>query len=274
MNQTIGHKVLDSVKEYFNYRLIEDLAAYKNKTVNLYEYTDTEYSDLAVYGSPYAQWVYQSAQGITVPSGVTSTGFISRGTNGLAIDFINGRALMSGTQTGLSLTANVSVAEINTYLTTFSDSRIISETNSLTKPIYSPANSYIKPNSNIAPALFFRNSNTENLPYSFGGHDWTYYKIRIFAMMKNNSQLTAVGDMIRDSKNRIFPILEQSALNEYNDLKSGWNYYDELNDPSSYACIERANFTYVQNDLFSQKNPNMEVGIGTLDIKMVRRPHE
>lgn len=275
MNTTLGHTVLASAQEFFNYQLINELAAYSNKTVTLYPYTDTRFNTLAVYGSPYAQWVYHGeVAGVTVPSGVSSTGFISRGTDGLALDFKNGRALFSGTQTGLTLTANVSVAEINTYVTTKSDSQIVGETNFLTLPINQAATSYLAPDSTILPALFFKSNETQNYPLAVGGTDWTSYKIRVIAIMKNNFQLTAVGDMVRDSKDRIFPLLTGTPLNEYNDLRAGWNYASELANPSSYAFIDRANFAYLQNDTFAKNNPTLEVGIGTLDVRIARRPHE
>lgn len=273
MNLSLGHWILSSAKEYYNYRLLKDLGAFSLTTGQLYEYSDSRFPNKSVYGSAYAQWAYHSeVSGVVVPSGITAGSFISRGQNGLAIDYKNGRAILNSGQTGLSASAIFSVQDINTYVTTRSDASIIAETNYLTLPNLKPANSYLQPDSQVLSALFFRTHDTENKPLALGGNEMTSYKVRIVALMKNARHLTAVADMIRDSKDRIMPILDQSPLNEYNDLKSGWSYANYLANPTTYAHITKSTFSFLEPDLFTARNPKLEVGIATLEFQIPRFP--
>lgn len=275
MTPSLGIYTLESFKQYFDYRLINDLSAYSNKTVNLYGYADKAFPSLNVYGSPSAQWVYHSGNGATSISGVQNPSFIPKST-GLYIDHINGRVIKSGSPFTGTPTANVSVCDINTYLTTRSDSQIVGESNFLSYPDIKAANSALPPYSNIISAAYLRLQNTENEPLSLGGTDWTAYKVRVVCVCKNNYHLTALADTIRDMKDRVFPVITGQyawPMNEYGDIKPGYDYNAYLAAPPVTAFIDRSTFGYVQNDVFAKANPSFEVGIGTLDIRIARNPH-
>ncbi len=274
MISLLGHNIVSSVKEFVNYHLLKDCIAYTNRTVSLYNYTESKFTGLYAYGSPYAGFVYNSAvTGAVIASGIYNPAFVTQGSNGLIIDYKNGRFLSTGIQTG-TLTANVSVPDINTYVTTYPDSRIIGETNFLTVPDYQGATGYLSPYSNVLSALFFRSFYTQNEELAFGGLDWTSYKIRIVAVMKNNFHLNAAADIVRDMKGRTVPLLTDSQipLNIYGDLKSGWNYSSILSNPSNYGFIDEANFGFVENDLFAAKNPSLSIGMGTVEVRIPRTP--
>lgn len=274
MTPSLGIYTLESFKQYFDYRLISDLSAYSNKTVNLYNYADKRWTGKNVYGSPYAQWAYHSGLGATLPSGIQNPGFTPKST-GLFVDYANGRIISNAVLTG-SPTANISVCDINTYLTTKSDSEIIGESNFLFSPDIKAATSALPPYSNIISAAYIRLQNTENEPFILGGTDWTAYKVRVICVCKNNYHLTALADTIRDMKDRTFPVINNQyswPFNEYGDLKSGYNYNSYLSAPPVTAFIDRSTFGYIQNDVFAKANPSFEVGIGTLDIRIARNPH-
>lgn len=276
MNYTLGHSVLSCAKTYFDYRLIKDLAAYQNKTVTLENYTDPKLYNIYAYGTPYAQFVYHSGiSGVQVASGLYNPGFIPK-SNGVKVDYNNGRFLSTGNITG-SKTSTMAVREINTYLTTYSDSRILNESAFTSHPAFLPNRTgYIAPYQQVISAAFFRLNDTKNEPLSLGGTDWTAYQVRILCAMNDNFKLTAIADMIRDMKNRTFPVVQGEyayPFNEYGDIKTGWDYNSYLNNPPTTAFIDRASFAYIQNDVFADKNPQLEVGIGTLDIRIARNPH-
>ena len=276
MNYTLGHSVLSSAKTYFDYRLIADLAAYQNKTVALESYTDSRFGNMYAYGTPYAQFVYHSGvSGVQIASGLYNPSFLAKN-SGLLVDYNNARFLSTGIITG-SKTSTMSVREINTYLTTYSDSRILNESAFNSHPTYLPNRTgYIAPYQQVISAAFFRLNETKNEPLSLGGTDWTAYQVRILCAMNDNFKLTAVADMIRDMKNRTFPVLQGQyawPFNEHGDIKGGWDYNSYLSNPPVTAFIDRASFGYIQNDVFSAKNPQLEVGIGTLDIRIARNPH-
>ena len=274
MNPSLGIYTLESFKQYLDYRLLADLSAFSNKTVNLYNYPDKAWTSKNVYGSSYAQWVYHSGFGATTVSGVQNPGFQPKST-GLFVDYNNGRIIKNSTLTG-NPTANVAVSEINTYLTTKSDSQIVGETNFLSYPDIKPADTYLPPYSNVISAAYIRMQNTENQPLSLGGTDWTAYKIRVICVCKNNYHLTAMADTIRDMGDMVFPIITGQyswPFNEYGDLKSGYDYNSYLENPPIKGFIDRSSFGYIQNDIFSKNNPSFEVGIGTLDVRIPRNPH-
>lgn len=293
MNYTLGHSVLSCAKTYFDYRLIKDLAAYQNKTVTLENYRDNRFNNLYVYGTPYSQFVYHSGiSGVQVASGLYNPSFVARGVTGLKIDYNNARFLSTGTVCSsyhgahctptncnciVPITATMSVREINSYLTTYSDSRLLNEGGFLTHPKHAQTQvGYLAPYQQVMPAAFFRLNDTRNEPFSLGGTDWTAYQVRILCAMNDNFKLTAIADMIRDMKNRTFPVIQgeySSPFNEYGDIKAGWDYNSYLNNPPTTAFIDRASFAYIQNDVFADKNPQLEVGIGTLDIRIARNPH-
>lgn len=293
MNYTLGHSVLSSLKTYFDYRLIDDLAAYQNKTVTLENYKDPRFNSLYAYGTSYAQFVYHSGvAGTQVASGVYNPSFIARGSNGLKIDYNNGRFLSTQTicssyvgnsctptscDCSVPITSTMSVREVNTYLTTSSDSAILNEGGLLSHPTNSQTQTgYIKPYQSVLSAAFFKLNETNNKPFSFGGTDWTYYQVRVVCAMNDSFKLMAVGDMTRDMKDRVFPVVQGQfswPFNEYGDIKQGWDYNSYLSSPPTTAFIERTNFGYINNDVLSQKNPQLNVGIGTFDIKIARNAH-
>jgi len=271
MNQLLGHQILSSVKEYFSYRLLKDAAAYSNKTVTFYNYSDKVWTDKYVYGSPYAGFVYNSGvSGPTVCSGIYHPGFLPRST-GLHIDFRNGRIISDSALTGI-ITANVSIPDINAYVTTYSDYKLIAETNYLTWPNYQAATGYLSPNSHVLSSLFFRMGKTTNKTLAFGGQEWTIYNIKITAAMKDNYSLSAVADIIRDSQDRIFPIMTGTPLNEYNDLKSDWNYGNYMSNPPAYGLIYDSSFGHFENDVMATNNPTLEFGLGSVEVRVARNP--
>ncbi len=273
MNPTLGHYLVESAKQYFDYRAIVDLSGFSNKNVDLYRYTDPKYG-LHAFGSSYAQWCYHSGLGANIASGVNDHSFHPKSSS-LFADYANGRFLSSGNIPG-SLSSQVSVSDINTYITTKSDSQIVGETNFLSRPDLKTPTGYLPPYSNVLSAAYFRVQGTENEPLAIGGTDWTAYKLRIICVMKNNDHLMAVGDMIRDMKNRTFPLIRNGyswPFTEYGDIKTGYDYNSYLTSPQAVAFIDRVNFAYLQNDVFAAKNPSFEVGIGTLDIRVPRNPH-
>lgn len=271
MTSTLSHQVLSSVKEFFNYRLLKDISAYTNRTIRFTSYTDTKLPSYYVYGASYAGFVYNSGvSGPTICSGVNNPAFISKGT-GLYVDYRNGRIISPTAITG-TISGSVSVPDFNLYVTTYSDYRLLHETNLFHYPAY-VSTGYVTPYSHVTSAVFFRMVQTKNEDLSLGGLDWSTYNIKVTTMAKDNYKLSAFADVFRDSNDRIFPLLTGTPLNEFNDLKAGWDYGSYIAAPSSYGFITDATFNYFENDSFSDKNPSMEVGLANLQVRIPRQPH-
>ncbi len=267
---------MSSVKEYVDHRLLKDLRAFTNKTVSLYNYNDEVYFNKSVYGSPYATWAYNTGvSGVTAPTGVSipSGAFLPRGMSGLSIDFKNGRIMMSGGNNGLNLQANVTVPQINTYITTLPEQKLLAETNFSVLPTLKTPNRQMPPYSVVLPALFFRLVHSENTTAAFSGPEWSDFNIRVTALLTENGQSVAITDLIRDLKNRNIPLLAGSVLNELNDLKdTNWDYNSQLNNPTDYFYVEDSYIDFKENDQFTQRNPNLYVGIGLIRARLFRVP--
>lgn len=272
MIQILDHRILSSLKEYINHRVLKDLQAYKTVSLNFTKYSDNRFYNKNVYGSSYPSWVYDQSITTGIPSGI---GSLSRGTSGLALDFKNGRLI---TNTGVSLptgSMNVPVNDFNLYITTKSEMQFVNESNFLRLPDLSQPNKPLQPDDVILPAIIIRSLSTNNEPYSFGGTDWTIYNIRVLCLTSDNNQITAIQYIIRDLKERMVPLLSITPLNEYNDVKSGsWNYQDIINNSSNDFYILDSSFQIIENDNFSQKNPNTQIGMGLLKVGIVRQPRQ
>lgn len=271
MIKTISHNVLSSFKVYLDYKIGTKLQAFKNKTTTLYRYVDPSISNKVCYGSPFAQWVYnQSVSGANIANGIIGSPSISRGTSGLVVDYKNGRFLADSSVTGI-YTANISVQEINSYISTLPDEKLLAQTNFTAIPDLKPASTYLPPRQLVLPAVFIRLLSKENDPAMFGGMQWTDFTIKLTCIMTSVDNLVAIQDLIADLERSIVPILDNSPLNEYNDLKDpSWNYSSSLSNPSSYFSIENANIRFTENDEFSEKNNTLHVGIGTLRCRVLR----
>jgi hypothetical protein len=270
MIQILDHRILSSLKEYINYRLLKDLQAYKTVSLNFTKYSDSRLSSKNVYGSSYPFWVYDESITSGIPSGI---GSLNRGVSGLALDFKNGRAIVN---TGVSIgtgSINIPVSDFHIYVTTKSEMQLINESNFLRLPDLAAANKPLQPDDIVFPALIIRSFTTNNEPYSFGGTDWTIYNIRVLCLTSDNNQIIGLQHVIRDLKERMVPLLSTTPLNEYNDVKSGsWNYENILNSYTDSFYILDSSFQIIENDEFAQKNPNTQIGMGLLKIGVVRRP--
>lgn len=270
MNQILSAKVLSSLKEFVNYRLTKDTAAYSNQTVTLYNYSDKVLTGKYVYGSAYPSWGYNlGVSGPTYCSGVNNPGFTNKGT-GLYIDYRNGRVISNSAITG-TITANVAVMDINSYVTTYSSSRLINETQFTTPPTNYSVTGAAAPYSYHTSAIFFRLNGSDSEELSFGGQDWSIFNIKVTSLAKTNAHSMVVSHIIRDLNRRNFPLLDVTPLNEYGDLKSGWSYTGYL-ATGQQAYITDTNFGFVDNDVFGQNNPNIEVAIGNIEVRVPRNP--
>ena len=273
MIETYSHKLLSSVKEYIDYRLLKDLQAFSIKTGTLFRYTDNKFSNKTVYGSSYAQWSYhKEVSGVIVPSGF---GSYTRTGDGLHIDFQNGRILFDSGHTNLSITGTWTVPNINTYITTYPTSKLISQENFKVSPDFKNPSTYLPPYSNVLPGLFLRLAETNNEPWAFGGEQMTEYNIAITALVNNSRYLVGLFDIIRDLEERNIPILSTTPKDIYGDLKdSDWNYNNFLTNNNDYALITDSYLKFIEIDNFSERNPDVYMGFGMITIKTNRFPHQ
>jgi hypothetical protein len=274
MKKIIDHDIISSFKEFLSYSLLNDLEAFRNVNVPLYATTPARrFAGKDVYGSPFAQWVYDSSiAGANIPSGV---GALNRGVSGLSIDFKNGRVLVNS---GVPITGSipVSIPDFNIYVTTTSAQKIFLENKFEYAPYLKAPTSAIKADSIIAPCIFVSYTSTENVPFQLGGVESTNFSIQVAVFADNLHHLMGVQKVIRDMSDRVFPTLSLTPFNELNDLKYGyWDYtlVQQLNgNQENLIHINDTSFRILDLDYVNEKHPNILVGLGNVSISKFRRP--
>lgn len=269
MKKIIDHTVQESLLHFLQYRTLVDLEAYHVASGQLYRYIDPE-TDFVAYGAPEAGWVYDKIPGVVKPS---ISGYAPGVSGMIAPDYPNGRFLFESDFPNISLSGIYTAAEVNFYLASDTEAKLIFETKYQQSPVLSPANSYLQPNNFIAPCVFVKSFQTENQPYSLGGCDWTVWRYKVIALMANESQLAGIQKVIRDSYQCMFPLLQKGALNPFGDTwDSTWNYEDYQKNNQYRAYITDSTFKIEEGDIFIGQNPNLYCGIGILEVRIVRQP--
>lgn len=268
MIETSDHKILSSFKEYVSHRILNNLQAYKNKTVSLYENVDERIKNMVTYSSPYAQWVYDSSvSGANIPS-VLSDG--TDRSDGAKFDFVNGRVFLPSGMTGKTVTVDVAVNEMNFYIDSRSEDRFISEAKFDTLYDLAQANTYIKSDSIIASCAFFRYRKTRTEDYSLGGLNMNTWYVRVIFLSLDQFTNIAMQNVCRNIINTYFPLIDQTPLNEYGDVKiQDWRYTDEQTvDQSRIVYVKDGDFVNMEIDSFSHKNPNIIVSMANFELKL------
>lgn len=269
MKKSIDHHIAVGLKEFLQYKAQKNLEAFHTVTLPLFRYEDEKFDKIA-YGASEASWLYNTDIAGTVTP--TISGY-SRGDNGMSIDFVNGRFLFDPPFAATGLSATVSVNELNWNISNLSEAQIIFETKPLQSPVLNPATSYLPPYNYIIPAVFIKTFETHNEPFALGGLDWSTWSFRIVCLMPNESYLTAIGGLIRDAKEEIFPLLQGWPLGQLGDLNElSWNYSDFCRDNEYYAYISDSTFKIEEPDVFSSDNPKLYLALGNIEVRLVRQP--
>lgn len=265
MKQLIEHKILSSFKEWFDHTLLSEGEAFFNITSGQF-FTMPDAYGLDCFGSPHAQWVYDSSiSGANIP---TASGI---GVN--YIDYKNGRVLGSLP----SGTVSYSVKEVNVYTSTKSDQELIFSTkfNILPQPYDKPATTGLQPDSVIVPCAILKCESVQASDIQLGG-GIIEKKMQYSSILIADSEflLHGVGNIFADKQNTSFPILSSSTFNKYGDLKSGTFNYETLKlgpfAQGELAFINKTQFTPIQHDSISKVHPNLYFGKVTFNISFYK----
>ena len=132
MKVAYQHEVTTSFVMWFDHFLLSKGEAYRNITSSCYHQVDDRLPDNTIFASPHKQWVTDSSiQGAQIPEGIYDDGiFVPRGTNGLKLDFENGRAILdSGFPASANITATFAIKDFNIYVTDQNEEDLIIESN-------------------------------------------------------------------------------------------------------------------------------------------------
>ena len=230
MIEQFQHKLTTSFFLWFDNFLLKHGEAYTNTTGQFFYYDDSRLdSNYKAYGSPYKQWVTDSSiTGATVPSGVFIDGSFSGRSDGVVLDFDNGRALINNSVTGSSITGEFAVKDFSVYLTNDTEDDLIVENKySINSRLPSGPLTYIDPYDDVVPAIFLSTAQSENEPFAFGGMQETKVQAKAVIIAEDTYQLDGVLSIFMDSIDEtITPIpMSDYPITELGDLKGNTYSY-------------------------------------------------
>ena len=236
MIEQFQHKLTTSFFLWFDNFLLKHGEAYTNTTGQFFYYDDSRLdSNYKAYGSPYKQWVTDSSiTGATIPSGVFIDGSFSGRSDGVVLDFDNGRALINNSVTDSNITGEFAVKDFSVYLTNDTEDDLIVENKySINSRLPSGPLTYIEPYDDVVPAIFLSTSQSENEPYAFGGMQETKVQAKAVVIAEDTYQLDGVLSIFMDSIDEtITPIpMADYPITELGDLKGNtYSYTGTTND--------------------------------------------
>ena len=238
MKEQFQHKLTTSFFLWFDNFLLTKGEAFSNKTGDFFYYSDDRLdATYKAYGSPYKQWVTDSSiTGATVPSGVYIGGNFSGRDDGVVLDFDNGRALVSGSSTDLTITGSFAVKDFNVYMTNDTEEDLVVENKyTVNSRLPSGPYTYISPYDDVVPAVFIASSDSKNSPFAFGGMQDTNVTMKAVVLAEDPYQLDGVLSIFMDSTEEcINPIpMTGYPTTELGDLKN--NTYNYVNKRNEYS---------------------------------------
>jgi hypothetical protein len=137
----------------------------------------------------------------------------------------------------------------------------------------------VKADSYYAPCIFVKLASTHNEGLAVGGLDKTYYDIKVTAFVRTEAELIALGSVIRDLKNTATFVLNDTPLNEFNDLKARpWSFASKMGEMAGLGqpkiIIEDSYFNPLKSDVLTTKFPNVFIGVGTFKVFVARYPRQ
>lgn len=270
MKNSLDQLVISSFKEFLNYKVLNDLNAFKNVSAPIYQYSGGRtFKGKTLYCTNRAQWVYDSSlSGAQIPTGING---LSRGESGLSFDFKNGRILVNS-GTSLSGPIDISFPNFNFYISTLSITRIINELKPLNYPNFE--NKAIQSDAIIAPCIILAPFETSNNQEFLGGVEKSTFNIQAIVLSSNLYDVVAVQNIFRNIKESVFPLLSLTPFNELNDLKEEyWNYtwvQDWLNNQSNLIFVEDSFFKFLDIEFINENHPKLIAALCNFKLSKCR----
>ena len=235
MKEQFQHKLTTSFFLWFDNFLLKKGEAFSNKTGEFFYYDDPRVdTTYKTYGSPYKQWVTDSSiTGATMPTGIYIGSSFSGRNDGVVLDFENGRALVSGNNTGLSITGQFSVKDFNVYMTNDTEEDLVVENKyTVNSRLPSGPYTYIQPYDDVVPAVFISSSDASNTAFALGGMQDTKVNMKAVILAEDTYQLDGVLSIFMDSIDEcITPIpMTGYPITELGDLKDDSYSYTKAED--------------------------------------------
>lgn len=209
MKAQFDHQLLMSFYLWFEKQLLsDDVKAYQTGLANTFKYIDLNDipENYTAYQGQFRQLVAE--EDVDVPNSGFFVGgnFVSgsaAANGGVYVDYNNGRIIFpSGSGTALTVTANSTVKEVNTYTSNDDDLSILVHSDFIEEGQSSQylygKDSKLDEKTYFLPACIITLVDSENKEFAFGGEEDTKSKIRVIALAKNEFILDGIASKCRD----------------------------------------------------------------------------
>ena len=271
MKNQFSNNALFSVYLWAENKFLNEGEAYINNTSKLYYTPDPRLPNNVCYSAPFKQWVYDSGvNGANIPISISgSFGTINKGESGLKIDFDNGRVILDKSLgRNLNISGSYSIKELNFYISNETEENIIITDKYYFNPRYAyKPTSGIAPYSMSTPAIFITMNGAESEPFALGGMMDTRPRLSLVVMAESSYQLNNILSFFNDKKHKYIPYLDLALdpINEYGDLKSGYNYNNYISQygtPGNLLFIEDVETSYLSDEV----KTNYKLFLGEIDL--------
>lgn len=290
MKAQFDHQLLMSFYLWFEKQLLKlDTKAYITNLQNTFKYIDFNDvpEDFIGYQGQFRQLVAE--HDVDVPNsgffvnGNFVTGDASQN-GGIYTDYNNGRILFpSGSGSALTITANSTVKEVNTYVSNDDDLSIILHSDFIEEgqsaQYFYGKNEKLDEKTYFLPACIVTLVNSNNEEFAFGGEEDTKSRIRVILLAKNKFILEGVASKCRDMvRNNITHIpYNNQPYGESFTLKSFPYEYDVLKetqgDNALVSHINSVSATIAVAETVRERlNKNIGIALIDFDLSTYRFP--
>lgn len=283
------NQVLSSFYLWFENKLLgSDVKAYTVDNDNSFSYVGAADSagNWLSYQGRFRQLVAEE-EVTKVNSGVFINGsFTSGNSSNIYIDYNDGRIIVPvASGTGLTISANSTVKEVNVYLTNDKPEEIFLHNDfvvqgSTDTPYFTSSESRRdEKNVFFVPACFLSIESSDNKEFCFGGEEETRVYIRAFVVADNIYNLDAILSLFRDTTREDIRLISNNEFpyGAFFSLKSFPYNYDNLvasqpKVPSTRAYIEKVRSSKITREVSDNIDKQFLLGLIDFDLVTPRFP--
>ncbi len=290
MKAQFDHNILSSFYLWFENHLVSSkVKAYNTNLSNNFKYVQS-------YDVPTGYYSYQGEfRQLVAESNIDSvnSGFFVNGSfvtgntvqSNVYTDYENGRLIFpKASGTGLNITANSTVKEVNTYISNEDDQQLIVHGDFLefgqTNAYFYNKTDKLDEKTYFLPACFISLVSAENKEFSFGGEEDTQTRIRVTVLTNDNYTLDSVLSAFRDTVRQMIIHIpyEDFPYGAFFSIKNFPYKYETLKNSQPYSSqkrslITKVNISKIINESVRQKlNKNFLIGFIDFDLSTYRFP--
>lgn len=285
MKTQFSHTILNSFYLWFERELLGNKSkAYKTNQSNSFKYID--FPDVPNSHLGYQGQFRQLVADYCVDqpnSGVfIDGGFVSGDSSDIYIDYNQGRVIVPlASGTGLDITANHTVKEVNTYISSDDEEQLLItsdfvDSSDLTETYLFSKDEKLDERTYMLPACFIRLINNENEDFSFGGEDESVTRIRVTILSTDNYLLDGIIGLFSDTNERCITHVpfEDSPFGHFYSIKDyPYCYEDYVSALSGKTYVKEVASSKTKNSFNSEKvEKNIYVGFLDFDLSTYRYP--